>query len=333
MPTRRPCVGVENSGIVRTTSPPPFAAGRRLLTPPGSSYGLPRPTGSASKAFFQEAKRRSRARSAGWARCLQPARQAFVAPAGLGIVDRAAAPGAEDPALPPPVEDAHRVVFARAGQTPARARVQRRAAGGRRADGTRSSSTRSCGTRRRDARSGAVSPPSAAGLPHPRRLRAPAGARRRPRAFARARALDAPTTNWRGTAPPPPTGTSPRRSWRPSGRRRRPVRTPTSPGETTALGDFAELVAASAPPHVGYGDLGRAIEARGPPAEERHARWIGMYADEEFIELARWCLEPPRRGRRRGRGCPRPHARGLHHVGALRARVLGGVLARGAAVR
>jgi thiaminase/transcriptional activator TenA len=60
---------------------------------------------------------------------------------------------------------------------------------------------------------------------------------------------------------------------------------------TAALGDFAELVAALLPCMWGYSDLGRALAARGRPAEERYARWIDMYADEEFAELARWCRE------------------------------------------
>jgi len=60
---------------------------------------------------------------------------------------------------------------------------------------------------------------------------------------------------------------------------------------TAALGDFAELVAALLPCMWGYSELGRALAAHGRPAEERYARWIDMYADEEFAELARWCRE------------------------------------------
>jgi thiaminase (transcriptional activator TenA) len=60
---------------------------------------------------------------------------------------------------------------------------------------------------------------------------------------------------------------------------------------TAALGDFAELVAALLPCMWGYSELGRSLAAGGRPAEERYARWIDMYADEDFAELARWCRE------------------------------------------
>jgi thiaminase (transcriptional activator TenA) len=58
---------------------------------------------------------------------------------------------------------------------------------------------------------------------------------------------------------------------------------------TATLGDFGELVAALLPCLWGYSELGRHL-AQGPrPAEERCARWIDMYATEEFAELAAWC--------------------------------------------
>jgi thiaminase/transcriptional activator TenA len=60
---------------------------------------------------------------------------------------------------------------------------------------------------------------------------------------------------------------------------------------TAALGDFAELVAALLPCMWGYSELGQRL-ARGPrPADERYARWIEMYAGDEFAELAAWCRD------------------------------------------
>jgi thiaminase/transcriptional activator TenA len=58
---------------------------------------------------------------------------------------------------------------------------------------------------------------------------------------------------------------------------------------TAALGDFGELVAALLPCMWGYSELGRHL-AQGPrPGEERCARWIDMYASDEFADLAAWC--------------------------------------------
>ena len=60
---------------------------------------------------------------------------------------------------------------------------------------------------------------------------------------------------------------------------------------TAAGGDFGELVAALLPCMWGYSELGRHL-AQGPrPAEERCARWIDMYASEEFAQLAGWCRQ------------------------------------------
>ena len=58
---------------------------------------------------------------------------------------------------------------------------------------------------------------------------------------------------------------------------------------TAALGEYGELVAALLPCMWGYSWLGKQL-AEGPrPAEERCARWIDMYASDEFAELAAWC--------------------------------------------
>jgi thiaminase/transcriptional activator TenA len=59
---------------------------------------------------------------------------------------------------------------------------------------------------------------------------------------------------------------------------------------TAATGDFVELAAALLPCMWGYSEIGERLAARGaPPADERYARWIAMYASPEFDELAVWC--------------------------------------------
>jgi thiaminase/transcriptional activator TenA len=58
---------------------------------------------------------------------------------------------------------------------------------------------------------------------------------------------------------------------------------------TAATGDFGELAAALLPCMWGYAEIGARL-AEGPrPADERYARWIDTYADEEFAGLATWC--------------------------------------------
>ena len=58
-----------------------------------------------------------------------------------------------------------------------------------------------------------------------------------------------------------------------------------------ATGDFAELAAALLPCMWGFAEVGQALERRGLPAEPRYAKWIAMYADPAFGELAAWCRE------------------------------------------
>src|SRR5439155_8866563 len=60
---------------------------------------------------------------------------------------------------------------------------------------------------------------------------------------------------------------------------------------TAALGDFAELAAALLPCMWGYSELGRRLAERGRPRHELYARWIDMYAGDEFAALAEWCRE------------------------------------------
>jgi thiaminase/transcriptional activator TenA len=72
---------------------------------------------------------------------------------------------------------------------------------------------------------------------------------------------------------------------------------PTTRGYTdfllrvAALGDFAELAAALLPCMWGFAEIGQALAARGQPAEPRYAKWVAMYADPAFGELAAWCRE------------------------------------------
>jgi thiaminase (transcriptional activator TenA) len=72
---------------------------------------------------------------------------------------------------------------------------------------------------------------------------------------------------------------------------------PTTQGYTDFLvrtashGDFAELAAALLPCMWGYAEVGQRLAEYGPLAESRYARWIDMYADEDFRALAGWCRE------------------------------------------
>lgn len=58
-----------------------------------------------------------------------------------------------------------------------------------------------------------------------------------------------------------------------------------------ATGDFAELAAALLPCMWGFAEIGRAMKARGLPAEPRYAKWVEMYAADDFAALADWCRE------------------------------------------
>lgn len=60
---------------------------------------------------------------------------------------------------------------------------------------------------------------------------------------------------------------------------------------TAAHGDFAQLVAAVLPCMWGFSEIGRRLAERGPPPDERYAKWIDMYASDEFAQLAGWCRE------------------------------------------
>jgi thiaminase/transcriptional activator TenA len=55
-----------------------------------------------------------------------------------------------------------------------------------------------------------------------------------------------------------------------------------------ATGDFAEAVAALLPCMWGYVEVGQRLQASGYPDEPRYVKWIEMYADPAFAELAEW---------------------------------------------
>jgi thiaminase/transcriptional activator TenA len=57
-----------------------------------------------------------------------------------------------------------------------------------------------------------------------------------------------------------------------------------------ADGDYAELLATILPCAWGYSDLGQRLARDFPrPSDERYARWIDLYASEEFARVAEWC--------------------------------------------
>ena len=59
-----------------------------------------------------------------------------------------------------------------------------------------------------------------------------------------------------------------------------------------SLGDMAETVAALLPCQWGYAEIGQTLADRGIPADAPfYAKWIEMYASEEFAALATWLRE------------------------------------------
>ncbi|QLD87796.1 thiaminase II [Natronomonas salina] len=71
---------------------------------------------------------------------------------------------------------------------------------------------------------------------------------------------------------------------------------PTTQGYTDFLvrtashGSFGDLVAALLPCMWGFNEVGRRLDERGRPDDERYAEWIATYAGEEFTELTEWCI-------------------------------------------
>lgn len=60
---------------------------------------------------------------------------------------------------------------------------------------------------------------------------------------------------------------------------------------TATVGDFAELVAALLPCMWGFNEIGRRLAEQGPPDSGHYARWIEMYASDEFTSLVDWLRE------------------------------------------
>lgn len=77
----------------------------------------------------------------------------------------------------------------------------------------------------------------------------------------------------------------------------REIKAPTCQGYTDFLlrtattGDFTELLGALLPCIWGYAEIGQRLAEGTPPNDERYARWIGMYASEEFAALGAWCRD------------------------------------------
>jgi thiaminase/transcriptional activator TenA len=58
-----------------------------------------------------------------------------------------------------------------------------------------------------------------------------------------------------------------------------------------SIGDYVELVAALLPCMWGFSEIGRELERAGVPADPLCAKWIEMYASEDFAALADWCRQ------------------------------------------
>lgn len=58
---------------------------------------------------------------------------------------------------------------------------------------------------------------------------------------------------------------------------------------TATTADYAEMLGAVLPCVWGYSELGIELARRGEPDDPRYRRWINVYADPEFAELAEWC--------------------------------------------
>jgi len=77
----------------------------------------------------------------------------------------------------------------------------------------------------------------------------------------------------------------------------RTLKLPTTQGYTDFLvrtattGEYSELLGALLPCMWGYSEVGIGLAARGLPDDNRYRRWINVYADPEFAELAEWCRE------------------------------------------
>ncbi|HXH22955.1 MAG TPA: thiaminase II [Dehalococcoidia bacterium] len=57
------------------------------------------------------------------------------------------------------------------------------------------------------------------------------------------------------------------------------------------VGDYVELVAALLPCMWGFSEIGRELARAGMPSDPLCAKWIEMYASEDFAALADWCRD------------------------------------------
>jgi thiaminase/transcriptional activator TenA len=58
---------------------------------------------------------------------------------------------------------------------------------------------------------------------------------------------------------------------------------------TASLGSYAEFIGALLPCMWGFHELATRLLTNGLPHDTRYAKWIEMYSDPEFGELAEWC--------------------------------------------
>lgn len=58
---------------------------------------------------------------------------------------------------------------------------------------------------------------------------------------------------------------------------------------TAAMGTFGDIIAALLPCMWGFNETGNRLDAAGKPPDERYAKWIDMYASDEFTQLTDWC--------------------------------------------
>lgn len=75
------------------------------------------------------------------------------------------------------------------------------------------------------------------------------------------------------------------------------TRAPTTQGytdfllRTASTGEYAEILGALLPCMWGYSEVGQRLAAGPVAIDPRYRRWINVYADPEFAELARWCRD------------------------------------------
>ncbi len=60
---------------------------------------------------------------------------------------------------------------------------------------------------------------------------------------------------------------------------------------SATMGDYAELVAALLPCMWAFSEIGLEMKRAGVPADPLCAKWVEMYASEDFAQLADWCRD------------------------------------------